>query len=144
MRMIKWIGMAALVLGTIACGKDSGIQRPADLTIYFTIPPEIQGESYDPQKTYVLPPPGVDNNSFMDVEVFNQGEGSMQILNVYLAENSNQYVSLEWANSDPSGEGKYSSGETVAACSPATATPRRRAKNTPGTSATCTSCATHA
>lgn len=123
MNALRIVAGFVLALMLVACGKESGVQRPADLSIYFTIPPSVQGQSYDPDKVFTLPPPSsVTNTSFMDVEVFNQGESSMNLLNVYLAEGSNQYVTLEWAESDPSGAGRFSSGEAVSACSPATAT----------------------
>ena len=113
---------AFLVLGLVlsACGKDSGIQRPPDLSIYFTSGGGNQGDAYDPTKSYTLPPPGVNNESFLDVEIFNQGDGDMKLLNVYLADGSNPYVSLEWADTDPTGQGRFSSGQPVIPCALAT------------------------
>ena len=113
---------AFLILGLIlsACDKESGLQRPPDLSIYFTTNGGNEGDAFDPTKAYTLPPPGVNNESFLDVSIFNQGDGDMRLLNVYLAEGSNPYVSLEWAETDPSGQGRFSSGQPVVPCALAT------------------------
>ncbi|NUN14587.1 MAG: hypothetical protein HUU55_13235 [Myxococcales bacterium] len=115
---VVWlVAMMSWLVG--ACSTDSGVQKIPSLSVSIGLAGQ-GGNAYSPTKTYSIPAPDKlqGNASFTEVTYYNIGERGMNLVNVYIAEGSNPYVELLWAENDPTGESLYVSGSPVLSCHP--------------------------
>jgi hypothetical protein len=111
----------AMAMSVVAgCAKDSGTIGDPQLAVCLGSAGQqcLYYSPGQPITTVIKAPTASGEPGSYDVFLDNLGEEDTQVLNVYLASGSNRYVSLLWQQADPSGEGKFTSSDPVAACSP--------------------------
>jgi hypothetical protein len=114
------IGIAAVGLfaGVIGCGAESGVRLTPQLQFCLGVANQ-SCQYYTTNSNFEIPQPDeLSGQSVFDVEVQNLGEQPTEILNIYLASGSNSYVTLEWRDNDPAGNGAYVDQEAVKGCAP--------------------------